>query len=68
MLTTADKIRPDGQRTVLGCQCGACTLPYARVQNGILVIQSDHYGKTHTNVLTLEEVRRLLEDARQPMT
>ena len=68
MLTTSDKIRPDGQRLILGCQCGACTLPFAYVQNGILMIQSEHYGKAHINVISLEDVRQMIEDARQSIT
>ncbi len=43
---------------VLRCNCG---LPWAEVQNGCLVVLSRHRGQQHVNVITLEELRRLLE-------
>lgn len=49
----------------LRCQCGACDLPYAIVQNGVLVIVARHNGDRHTNVLKLEDVERLLAESKQ---
>lgn len=52
---------PDPRQHPLRCQCGDCTLPFGYVQNGILVIQTEHYGKKHINVLTLGQVLELLK-------
>jgi hypothetical protein len=49
----------------LRCQCGACDLPFATVQAGVLVIISRHGGDKHTNVLRLEDVERLLAESKQ---
>lgn len=58
-MTTA----PADQRIKLSCQCGACRLPFAYVQNGTLVILSRHNSTSHYNVLTLEQVKQMLEEA-----
>jgi hypothetical protein len=50
-------------QAVLKCSC--CDLPFAVVQRGVLVIQSRHHGERHVNVLTLEELRRMLDAAIQ---
>lgn len=46
-------------------KCACCDLPFAVVQRGVLVIQSRHHGQKHSNVITLEELRRMLEQAIQ---
>ena len=46
-------------------RCHDCSLPCARVQDGVLVIESRHYGAKHLNVFRLEDVVELLERARQ---
>jgi len=43
-------------------RCPDCGLPFARVQDGVLVIETQHYGKRHTNVLRLEDVVQLLQE------
>ncbi len=35
---------------LLRCQCG---LPYARIENGCIIIESRHHGETHQNVMPL---------------
>ena len=35
---------------LLRCQCG---LPYARLENGCIIIESRHHGETHQNVMPL---------------
>lgn len=45
--------------------CHDCSLPCARVQEGVLVIESHHFGGKHTNVFRLEDVVELLERERQ---
>ena len=44
---------------VLRCAC--CGLPYARVQDGCLVVESRHHGDKHTNAIALAEVARLFD-------
>ncbi len=44
---------------VLRCAC--CGLPYARVQNGCLVVESRHHGEKHTNAISLADVARLFD-------
>jgi hypothetical protein len=44
------------RRIVLRCQCGHCELPFAYVQNGVLLIQSRHSGETHINAVRIEDV------------
>jgi hypothetical protein len=56
-------IRDQPRRYVLRCQCDDCKLPYAYVQNGVLTIQSKHYLSRHTNVITLDELQRLIQQS-----
>jgi hypothetical protein len=52
----------DGRETLI---CACCSLPFAELRdrrvNVVLVIQSNHKGVSHTNALTAEDLRRLLE-------
>jgi hypothetical protein len=41
-------------------ECSCCKLPFARIQNGALVIDSRHHGERHTNVIALAELVRLV--------
>ncbi len=66
-MVTDDKFRSDGNRLLLGCQCGACSLPFGYVQNGVLIIMSKHNGEAHINVLTIDELGRLLEVSRHKL-
>jgi hypothetical protein len=52
---------PDAEPVVL--KCAACGLPFARVQNGALVIESRHHGDKHYNVIALDMLRDLLQQA-----
>jgi hypothetical protein len=36
--------------TYLYCSCGA---PFAKIENGVIVIQSRHHGDTHINYIPL---------------
>jgi hypothetical protein len=40
-------------------RCSKCGLPYARVQNGVLIIESKHRGETHVNVIALADLAEL---------
>ena len=46
-------------------RCNCCGLPFARVQNGALVIESHHHGQRHVNVISVAELRRLLAEPKQ---
>jgi hypothetical protein len=48
--------------------CRTCGRPFARVQNGVLVIESKHGSETHTNVISLTQLRALLEGLDAPLT
>lgn len=63
MSTPLNNRQTDGGRSVL---CSCCPLPYAVIRRGgegvVLVIQSKHYGESHSNALTAEDLRRLLDE------
>ena len=40
----------------LRCTCG---LPYARVLNGVLIVESKHRGETHVNVISITDLAEL---------
>lgn len=44
-------------------RCGQCGLPWAKICNGVLVVESRHHGDRHVNVITLDEVKRLWNEA-----
>lgn len=41
-------------------ECSCCKLPFARIQNGVLIIESRHHGEKHTNVIALAELLRMI--------
>lgn len=40
-------------------RCSKCGLPFARVQNGVLIIESKHRGETHVNVIAVADLAEL---------
>ena len=44
-------IHPDGQDEIF--RCYKCNLPFARLQNGAIVIESRHHGEKHTNSISV---------------
>jgi hypothetical protein len=40
-------------------RCSKCGLPFARVQNGVLIVESKHRGETHVNVIPLAHLIEL---------
>ncbi len=50
----------DGNGIVV-LRCGECGLPWARLQNGALVVQSQHSGQKHINAIALDDLIRLNE-------
>lgn len=51
------------ERKVL--RCGVCGLPFATIQNGVLMVESKHNGDKHTNVITLAELEKLLREYKE---
>ena len=37
----------------LTLRCATCELPFARVQNGVLIVESRHHGEVHVNAVPL---------------
>lgn len=50
---------------VLLLRCGQCGLPWAKVQNGVLVVESRHHGERHVNVIALAELFKLWREAQE---
>lgn len=44
-------------------RCGQCGLPWAKISNGVLVVESRHHGDRHVNVIALEALLRLWAEA-----
>jgi len=44
-------------------RCGQCGLPWAKICNGVLVVESRHHGDRHVNVIALTEIERLWKEA-----
>jgi hypothetical protein len=44
-------------------RCGTCGLPWAKVQNGTLIVESHHHSDKHVNVMPLAELQRLADEA-----
>lgn len=44
---------------------GRCGLVVATIRNGVLVIQSRHYGQEHTAVVTLADLERLMREEKE---
>ena len=47
------------------CGCQGCNLPYASIQNGVVVVESKHHGDTHKNHIPLLTPPFLAEVVRQ---
>jgi len=44
-------------------RCGQCGLPWAKICNGVLVVESRHHGDRHVNVIALDEIARLWRES-----
>jgi hypothetical protein len=51
--------------TAIHCDDPTCRLPSARIINGALVIESQHYGKKHYCTLSLTWLKDLLTNESQ---
>lgn len=46
---------------ILRCSCGTCRMPWAKIYNGILLVDSEHRGKRHTNGIALDVLRQVMQ-------
>jgi len=46
-------------------RCGQCGLPWAKICNGVLVVESRHHGDRHVNAMALDALMRLWAEAQQ---
>lgn len=49
-------------------RCGQCGLPWAKISNGVLVVESRHHGDRHVNAIALPELTRLWQEAQRAET
>lgn len=40
-------------------RCAICRLPWAKIRNGVLIVESRHHGAVHVNVIALSELEKL---------
>lgn len=40
-------------------RCSTCNLPFAKMENGVLIVESAHRGQKHVNVVAISELVRL---------
>lgn len=46
-------------------RCAECGLPWARIQNGALLVMSHHSGHKHTNAIALADLLQLVVQLRE---
>jgi hypothetical protein len=40
-------------------RCEICKLPWAKIRNGVLIVESRHHGAVHVNVIAVSELEKL---------
>jgi hypothetical protein len=40
-------------------RCSCCGLPWARIEDDVLIVTSQHHGEKHANVLSLDRFQKL---------
>ena len=40
-------------------RCAICNLPWARIRNGVLIVESRHHGAVHMNVIAVSELEKV---------
>lgn len=40
-------------------RCAICHLPWAKIRNGVLIVESRHHGAVHVNVIAVDELARV---------
>ncbi len=48
--------------SVIVLRCTECGLPWAKIVNGVLVVESRHHGEKHTSVIAITELEKLMID------
>jgi hypothetical protein len=43
-------------------RCDDCGLPWARVRNGVLMVESRHHGEKHTGVIPVAELVKMCQE------
>lgn len=51
------------EKIVLQCSC--CSVPWAEIVNGTLIVVSPHHSNKHINALKLEDLERLLRQDKE---
>lgn len=64
-LSAIDTANP-GAAVVLRCAC--CGQPWARLEDGALIVESRHSGKVHVNKVTVAALMALVGDAAEVVT
>lgn len=39
-------------------RCAICGLPWAKIRDGVLIVESRHHGEIHVNVIAVNELER----------
>ena len=43
-------------------RCHICGLPWGRLQDGVLIIESRHHGEKHTNAVMVEKLLEVCQE------
>jgi len=44
----------DHKPAVIILRCSECNLPWAKLHNGYLIVESRHHGQKHTNIIAID--------------
>lgn len=59
-MNTLTNTYPDKEPVILRCAC--CGLPFARLWNGYIEIESKHHGDVHVNRLSVAALAELAKE------
>lgn len=48
-------------------KCSRCGLPYAHVENGVLIVTARHHGEKHECVIAVSELVKIMQGAGGPV-
>ena len=40
-------------------RCAICNLPWAKIRNGVLIVESRHHGAVHVNVIAVDALAQM---------
>jgi len=49
------------KQKVVVLYCTTCGLPWARIENGVLIVESRHHGERHVNVMPIMDLQIQVE-------